>query len=162
MFDTPSPSDRPSPLLDRFADRTVTTDVALRATRSERIDHLKRSIVRDVGDLLNTRTRCLSYPARLVELDNSMVAYGLPDFGRHAFATAAVQQQLRDVLRRVIGAFEPRLSSVSVALLSRDGPPDGVVRFRIDGQLNMVDEWVAFVSEFSVSTGRFARLGELR
>ena len=162
MFDTPSPSDRPSPLLDRFADRTVTTDVALRATRHERIDHLKRSIVRDLHDLLNTRTRCLSYPARLVELDNSPVAYGLPDFGRHAFASVTVQQQLREALQRAIGAFEPRLSNVTVALLPSDGPPDGVVRFQIDGQLNMVDDWVALVSEFSVSTGRLARLGELR
>jgi hypothetical protein len=67
-------------VLDRLLDENpgVATDPPALESKSHR--ELRRSVRRDLENLLNTRQRALSWPKNLQELDCSLLSYGIPDF----------------------------------------------------------------------------------
>jgi type VI secretion system protein ImpF len=93
-----------------------------RNARSLAFEACKRSITRDLEQLLNTRSALLPpdlspYPA----VAGSVVNYGLVDFAGKCMTSDADQKQICVAVRLAIERHEPRLHKVAVALRPAKG-----------------------------------------
>jgi type VI secretion system protein ImpF len=84
-------------------------------------DRLRKSVLRDLDALLNTRRRCLSWPDHLGQLDRSLVNFGVSDFSSANLGSQVQKEQLRADIEQTIRIFEPRFKSVRVGLTETDG-----------------------------------------
>jgi type VI secretion system protein ImpF len=128
--------------------------VSLR-TGGQDIRQLKRSVGRDLANLLNTRRRCIEYPADCRELNNSLVEYGIPDFTGLNMSLPAERERARLEIERVIRRYEPRLKNVAVTVQTNVDKYDRTLRLRITGVLRTepVPERVVFDSELEPAVG---------
>lgn len=102
------------------------------ASVSRHLEALRRAVRRDLEVLLNTRHRCLSPPADLDELRQSVVNYGIPDFTGEDMAAPEHREALRKAVEEAIRRYEPRFLQVSVSLAGDDDEPlDRSLCFRI-------------------------------
>ena len=110
---------------------------------------IRRSVRRDLEWLLNARRSWLPLNARLGELQQSVLGYGLPDFTVMELSTREGRELLCDEIRRTITRFEPRLADVRVSLRDTETPVDRLLRLRIEAVLlvDPVPQMVAFDSE---------------
>jgi type VI secretion system protein ImpF len=152
---------RSDPLLPSLLDRLLDDDPGSQQEapqhRAQVLRELKHSVRRDLENLLNTRWRCVGWPADMAELDLSLVNYGIPDFTGAALATVGNREELVRTIQEAIRRFEPRLRRVKVELLDKDDPEQRTMRFRIDAIL-MADpdpEQVVFDSLLEPSSGTF-------
>src|SRR5438132_410989 len=67
-------------VLDRLLDFEPDVSREAQRSRNQVLRELKLSVRRDLENLLNTKTRCLTWPPHLEELKQSLVNYGIPDF----------------------------------------------------------------------------------
>ena len=144
-----------SSVLDRLLDdRPGATGENLK-TRNQVLRELKRSVRRDLENLLNTRWRCTTWPDDLKELERSLVNYGVPDVTGTDLGSKERRQDLLAVLRAVVERFEPRLKDVEVTMLDNAEPLDRVMRFRIRAMLHVepAPEPVTFDSTLQPTTG---------
>jgi len=146
-------------IVDRLLDPHDLGDGMHYANPNQIIKFQRRSISRDLEDLLNTRTGCLSLPAHLEELNDSPVTFGLADYGRHSFESDVTKTQFRESIEDVIARFEPRLSDVQVSPVQES--PDGILRFEIEGFLITEKQWTCFTTEYSIWSGRFSSVGAM-
>jgi type VI secretion system protein ImpF len=148
-------------VLDRLIDLEPDNPREAPPSRHQVVRELKRSVRRDLEQLLNTRWRCASWPPDLEELDLSLVNYGIPDFTGTSMATPASREQLRRLVEQVIRKFEPRFKSVRVKLLENTDPADRALRLRIDALLyaEPAPEPVVFDSQLEPNGGTFAVKG---
>ena len=148
-------------LLDRLLDDEPGNQREAVKQRHQVLREMKRSVRRDLENLLNTRWRCVSWPPNLEELETSLVNYGIPDFTGIRFASANTQDELRSILEAVIRRFEPRFSKVRVELITNADSLDRTLRFRIDAMLHAepVVEPVVFDTMLKTSTGDFEVVG---
>lgn len=123
---------------------------------------LKKSVRRDMENLLNTRYRCNDIPASLPELETSLVNYGIPDFTGASFANEEDRKELRRLIERIIRRFEPRFKEVTVHLDTRSGNRDRVIRFRIDGLLHAdpAPEPIVFDTRLEPANNLFSITGD--
>jgi type VI secretion system protein ImpF len=144
-------------VFDRLLDDEPANSRETAASRRQVLRELKRSVGRDLENLLNTRQRCGSWPAPLTELEQSLVNYGIPDFTGVNMSIAAERERLRGVIQQVIEHYEPRLKTVRVKLLENSEAYDRTLRFRIDGLLKVdpAPEPVVFDSQLEPSTSTF-------
>ena len=151
----------PSPLsiVDRLLDAHELGDGMHLANPNQIFKFQRRSISRDLEDLLNTRARCLSLPEHLDELKDSPVTFGLADYGRHSFESDVTKNQFRESIEDVIARFEPRLSNVQVSPVQEC--PDGILRFEIEGFLITETQWTCFTTDYSIGSGRFSSVGAM-
>jgi len=147
----------PFSIVDRLLDPDDLGDGIRWANPSQIIKLQRRSIGRDLENLLNTRTRCLSLPAHLEELNDSPVTFGLPDFGRHSFESDVTRNRFRELIQDAIARFEPRLSNVQVFVAQES--LDGILRFEIEGFLITENHWAYFTTEYSIWSGQFSSVG---
>jgi type VI secretion system lysozyme-like protein len=117
----------PPPLFDRFSSEDPTAgggkaDVPDLAVRRHHlpVSDLRRSVVKEVGWLLNTRHPQASAN---VALPPSVVNYGIPDLATVTAHNPDHRQDLGGILERAIEAFEPRLRQVRVSV--EEGRGDG-------------------------------------
>jgi len=82
-------------------------------------DHLKASVRRELGRLLNTR--CSIPLHRIGEEERSVVNYGIPDFSSLSPHNADDHALIASIVGQTITAFEPRLRHVRVEV----GPASG-------------------------------------
>lgn len=126
-------------LLQSFLDRLVEDDIdflpGVRKSHAQSLHAIKQSVRRDLQNLLNTRSRCSSWPPNLDELECSLVNYGIPDFTGVNMSRASAREELREVLEQVIRTFEPRFKTVKVTLLENQEEFDRTLRFRIEALL---------------------------
>lgn len=106
-------------------------------TSIESVRARREAVLRDVQWLLNSRRIVDLAPPALVELQDSVYHYGLPDITSVSADSVA---RRRDLLRQVESAierFEPRLQSVSVSEAPQ--PPEGSrsVRFHVEAMLRL-------------------------
>ncbi len=99
---------------------------------SGHLDALRVSVRRDLEMLLNTRQRCLSPPADLGELRQSVINYGIPDFTGEDMAAPEHRELLRKAVEETIQRFEPRFIKVSVSLIGERESLDRTLCFRIE------------------------------
>lgn len=107
-------------------------------TRAESLRRLRTSVRRDLEWLLNSRRIADPIDPRLVELNRSVYAYGLPDVSSMSLSNLAEQDRLLKGIERAISYFEPRLKDVRVIPV-RDAAKEKMQRldFRIEALLLM-------------------------
>jgi type VI secretion system protein ImpF len=152
-------------LFDRL-DADSDTGQAPRAQHQERVrvfEECKRSVMRDLEALLNTRVALLpaaiaAYPA----VSDSVVNYGLMDFGGMSFASDSDQKKICAMVRKAIARHEPRLRNVEVTLRPRKGAINRV-DFIITAQLKheQRSEALAFNVVFRPSLQQYSIDGEI-
>jgi type VI secretion system protein ImpF len=118
-------------VLDRLIDDNPGSSQDPPRTRAQQLAALRDSVRRDLEALLNHHRRCLTPPAGLTELAQSVVEFGAPDFLSVLAGTSAFREQFRRSLEDTIRRFEPRFVSVKVVLkpVTTD---DRTLRFRVD------------------------------
>ncbi len=125
-------------LLDRLLDDDPQTTAEPPWRESQVVRELRRSLKRDLEDLLNARRPLDRLPDELAELPASLVNYGLPDLQSLEVRESHDVQRLCRLIEECIRRFEPRLRNVVVSpLLGRgqDRPLDRTLRFAIDAIL---------------------------
>jgi type VI secretion system protein ImpF len=142
-------------VLDRLLDDNPGVSRDVDRSRHQVLTELKQAVRRDLENLLNTRRRCLAPPPHLKELEQSLVAYGIPDFTGANMGAAETREQFRRMLETVIRTYEPRFKTVKVFLLDNVEPLDRTLRFRIDGLLyaEPAPEAVVFGTSLEPVTG---------
>jgi type VI secretion system protein ImpF len=140
----------------------VATDPPAQESKSHR--DLRRSVRRDVENLLNTRQRALSWPKNMQELDCSLLSYGIPDFAAINLGSAEGRDEVRRVLELTIRRNEPRFQNIKITLLDNVEPLDRGRRFRIEAPLRVepTPEPVTFDSVLEPVTGNFELKGRDR
>jgi type VI secretion system protein ImpF len=127
------------PLLPSVLDRLLDDDPQVQRepakSRHQVLADLKHTVRRDLEDLLNTRRRCLPWPAEWKDLERSLVNYGMPDFTGANRVVVDQREDLRRLIEVIVRTWEPRFQSVRVHLLDNVEPLDRTLRFRIDALL---------------------------
>jgi type VI secretion system protein ImpF len=143
-------------VLDRLLDYEPEVSREPLASRSKGLRQLKQSVKRDLEQLLNTRQSGDWLPPDLEELNNSLAAYGLPDFSAVSIKSPAEQNRLRRALESAIAIFEPRLQDITVTLLPL-GDYQRSLHFRIDARLRIepAPEPVTFDALLQLSSGAY-------
>ncbi|MGE0756112.1 MAG: type VI secretion system baseplate subunit TssE, partial [Pirellulaceae bacterium] len=104
-------------VLDRLLDDEPEKTHEAPRSRNQVLREMKQSVRRDLENLLNTRWRCVAFPANLDEMDLSLVNYGIPDFTGVNMAAPSERERMRQIIERIVRKFEPRFKSVKVKLL---------------------------------------------
>jgi type VI secretion system protein ImpF len=140
-------------VLDRLLDERPDETRERPLTPAQTMTRLREAVRRDLEALLNTRERCRGWPDILEEIDDSVVAYGLPDF-----SVLSLQGRWRENLRRrvleTIRRFEPRLSQIDVRFEEQGEGLERVARFRIEALMHAdpAPEPVAFNTQIDGAT----------
>ncbi|MBL8873953.1 MAG: type VI secretion system baseplate subunit TssE [Planctomycetaceae bacterium] len=145
-------------ILDRLIDEDPGSQVETPRTRNQLLRDLKNSVRRDLENLLNTRRSMFPIPDEREWLRQSVIGYGIPDFGMIPGGSDERREELRQDVEDTIRRFETRLKSLTVDLVF--DPNDvarRIIRFRIDGMLHAepAPEPVKFDSLLSVSRHEF-------
>jgi len=114
------------------------------------------TVQRDLSDLLNTRKTDQNLPASMPELQNSLLAYGLPELNSLEAFTPQQRSQISRVIEMAVAEFEPRLKDVRAVLLEDDDAPYQTVPFRIEACLSVEPAPdVAFNVTLELTTGQY-------
>lgn len=122
-------------VLDRLIDLEPDRKSESEKSRHQFFSEIKESVRRDLETLLNTRFRCLSPPEECVELDTSLVNYGLPDLNVINFTSQQGRAQFCIFVEDNIRKFEPRFKSVRVMLTDKSERLESAIRFRIEATM---------------------------
>lgn len=99
------------------------------------INQLKKTIRRDLENLLNTRF-FITKPADIyTEIDTSLLNYGLPDLATVNIIDIDKRNEFTRKLEQTLREYEPRFKSVKVSYLDNTDSTDRTLRFRIDGTI---------------------------
>lgn len=144
-------------VFDRLLDDDPTNSREPASSRQQILRQLKRSVSRDLENLLNTRQRFGELPPAFQELERSLFNYGIPDFTGINMSAPSERERLRSNIQRVIEQFEPRFRTVRVKLLDNSDAFDRTLRFRIEGLLEAdpAPEPVVFDSQLEPATATF-------
>jgi type VI secretion system protein ImpF len=125
--------------------------------REKSVRALRAGVRRDLEWLLNTRRIADEPGTVLTETENSLYAYGLPDFSTYAIATAKDQNRLVRGLQTAVRLFEPRLANVKVLPIEINPKGLRTMRIRIEGLLMMdpAPEHISFDTTLQLTTGDF-------
>jgi type VI secretion system lysozyme-like protein len=128
-----------APLFDRLIELDDETDTKPSHRRVLDLEALRRSIARELSQLLNTRTRS-GRP-----MTGTVLEYGLPDFSHVGPTSDSERAQLAQVISSKIGQFEPRLQQVRVTLVSDPNQPRALIG-NVEAQLlvESISEPVSF------------------
>jgi len=143
-------------------DRLVQSDRKWDGTRptgwGESLDVVKRSLLRDLQWILNTRQTSQPAEAPHGLLRKSVYNFGLPDITVLSATSSETPGRLRRFIEDAIETFEPRLTDVRVTLSSSGDTKDRRVQFLIEADLNVDPdpERVEFDTVLEVSSGKFA------
>ncbi len=142
-------------VLDRLLDDQPDEKHEIPRTPNQVLRIMKRSVRRDLENLLNTRWRCTTWPENLKELDRSLVNYGVPDVTGANLGSDERRRDLLDSLKETIARFDRRLKHIEITMLDNAEPSDRVLRFRIHAMLQVdpVPEQVVFDSVVQPITG---------
>lgn len=151
-------------VLDRLLDDDPTLSHEPAKSRTQVLRELKQSVRRDLENLLNTRRRWRSWPAELIELERSLVDYGVPDIIGAELGAIRDREDFRRMLEEIIRRYEPRFKTVNVTLADNTDSGDRMLRFRIDALLyaEPAPEPVVFDSSLQPTTGNVEIKGLLR
>ena len=152
----PNPAERLTPsLLDRLSDLESGSGAAGQRPY-QLIGELRKSVRRDLENLLNSRWRCLQQAEISSGLEASLINYGLPDFSGGNMQAAQNPDIVFDQIVQTIERFEPRLKNVRVTPLSDEPSVDRTLRFQIEAVLH-VEPWheqVRFNTVLEPATGK--------
>ena len=117
---------------------------------------MKQSVQRDLEWLLNTRQVAGGLPSELKETNNSVAAFGLPDFTNLSIDSADDQKFIKREIEEAVRRFEQRLEGVVVSI-EPVRPTERVLRFRIDARLKIdpAPEPITFDTVLQLGSGEY-------
>ena len=143
-------------ILDRLIDREPQLSRESVQYRLLDFSQIKAAVIRDLENLLNTKSQIMPVPAAYNEVNESVFVYGLSDFTSHNPKSPSVRQVLRQTIEKTISKFEPRLKNVTVQI---EAPSEEVrmIRLRITALLVLdpVTEPVTFDTYFDINKGEY-------
>jgi type VI secretion system protein ImpF len=143
-------------ILDRLIDREPQLSRESVQYRLLNFSQIKAAVIRDLENLLNTKSEIMPVPAAYKEVNDSVFVYGLSDFTSHNPKSPSVRHLLRQNIEKTILKFEPRLKNVTVQI---EAPNEEVraVRLRISAVLVLdpVAEPVTFDTYFDSNKGEY-------
>lgn len=119
-------------VFDRLLDDDSARGEDLRKTRGKALTELRDALRRDLEALLNTRPCSTTWEATLVELDDSILNYGVATVTNAELSAGQNRDRFRGAVERAIRRFEPRFLKVSVTLLEDTDRIDRTLRLRIE------------------------------
>lgn len=122
-------------ILDRLIDEDPSSISENDTTIHQKISQLRKSVMRDLENLLNTRFRQMAPPDELVETKSSIMNYGLPDLATVNITDHEKRILFTKSLEKTLIEFEPRFKKVRVKYLENVDTRDRTLRFRIDATL---------------------------
>lgn len=122
-------------LLDRLIDLEPDTSTEPVEKQFQDLRMYQRSILRDVENLLNTRRGRDDITLDCAELQQSVLAFGLPDFSAAGVGSEAERNELGRLVELALRNFEPRLSHVRVTVRELESDSDRTIRMSIDAML---------------------------
>ena len=125
---------RPS-ILDRLIDNEPDNQNEIDLGQHQRIKQLRKSVRRDLENLMNTRFRVMEPSDEYVELDKSLLNYGLPDLATVNITDLDKRKEFTSKMEKILKGFEPRFKDVNVSYLDNKDNTDRTLRFRIDATL---------------------------
>jgi type VI secretion system protein ImpF len=148
-------------VLDRLLDYEPQLTREPIASRSKSLRQLKQSVRRDLEWLLNTRQIAHGLPPKLKETNNSVAAYGLPDFTNLNIDSADDQNLIKREVEQAIRRFEQRLDNVVVSI-EPVRATERILRFRIDARLNIdpAPEPITFDTVLQLGSGEYQVRGD--
>ncbi len=124
-------------VLDRLIDRDPHELVEeARAGIVGSLEAIKDSVRENLMWLLNSRRSLVDLPPGRQHLQQSLFAYGLPDFVHVSMETVNEREALRTAIESAIRRYEPRLSRVVVSLPELE-PAGQSLRFQVEAMLNL-------------------------
>jgi type VI secretion system protein ImpF len=144
---------RPS-ILDRLLDNEPHNQTEIDVGKHQRLKELRNSVRRDLELLLNTRFRVVEPPEEFVEIEHSLLNYGMPDLATVNIVDIDKRKTFTHKLENILRHFEPRFKTVKVQYLDNKDNADRTLRFRIDAVLyaDPAPEVVVFLPVVSEST----------
>lgn len=119
---------RPASIGMSLLDRLISEDAPTLA-------HVRNGLKRDLGDLLNTRQRIMSWPAALGELERSILNYGILDLSTANFSTDAQRTAVVERIGEAVRLAEPRLSGMRISAMTNADPSDRSLRVLIQAEI---------------------------
>lgn len=143
-------------VLDRLLDYEPEISREAMASRSKSLRELKQSVRRDLEWLLNTRQVAGGLPPELKELNDSVAAFGLPDFTALNIDSADDQKSIKREIEDAVRRFEQRLEGVVVAI-EPVRATERTLRFRIDARLKIdpAPEPITFDTVLQLGSGEY-------
>jgi type VI secretion system protein ImpF len=148
-------------VLDRLLDYEPELSREPLPTRAKNLRQFKQAVRRDLEWLLNTRQLADALPPELKETNNSLAAYGLPDFTTLSIESATDQKRIKREIEDTIRRFEQRLENVIVSF-EPGRATERVLRFRIDARLKVdpAPEPITFDTVLQLGSGQYQVRGE--
>ncbi|MCK4707480.1 MAG: type VI secretion system baseplate subunit TssE [Gammaproteobacteria bacterium] len=125
---------RPS-ILDRLLDNDPNTAIEIDTDQHQKLKQLRQSVRRDLESLLNTRFRMIQPDSDLVEVNKSILNYGLPDLATVNISDKDKRKEFIQHLESILIEFEPRFKSIKISYQENSDSLDRTLRFRIDATL---------------------------
>jgi type VI secretion system protein ImpF len=149
-------------VLERLIDREPKAAAEAAPTRAQSVRLLKASLRRDLEWLLNTRRTPDPAGPEYAEVSRSLFNYGLPDLNSLNWESVRDRSRLAKVIEEVLHRFEPRLLSVRVVPLEAASGAAHVMRFQIEGMLDMdpSPEHISFDTTLQLSSGEYQVKGD--
>ena len=143
-------------ILDRLIDREPQLSRESVQYRLLNFTQVKAGVIRDLENLLNTKSQILPVPPAYKEVNSSLFVYGLSDFTSLNPRSTSTRQQLRQDIERTIARFEPRLKNVTVQI-EVPTEEERNIRLRISALmvLDPVAEPVTFDTYFDINRGEY-------
>jgi len=150
-------------VLDRLIDREPASSSEAPPTRAQSVRQLKVSLRRDLEWLLNSRRTPEAVDSEFQELEQSLYNFGLPDVTTLSWDSSRDRARLARMIEQVLETFEPRLSGVRVVAVAAAAGPQHVMRFQIEGMLEMdpSPEHISFDTLLQLSSGEYQVKGDL-
>ena len=148
--------------IDRLIDRDPKSATESPMTRAQSIRLVKSSLRRDLEWLLNSRQNPDAVGPEYRELERSVFNFGLPDVTSLSWTSVNDRQKLSRLIQATVAHFEPRISRLKVVPLESTGSARHVLRFQIEGLLDMdpAPEHVSFDTVLQLSSGECQIKGE--
>ena len=144
-------------LLDRLLDDDPEVSKEPVTSRIQDLRAYEGAVARDLEALLNSRHEILEeLPSEFVEVNRSLVTYGLPDLTSLSLLSQDDRNRIRRAVEQAITVFEPRLLRVRVAL-EAPRERDRGLHFRIDALLRVdpTPEPVTFDAVLQLNTQQY-------
>jgi len=144
-------------LLDRLLDDDPQVSKEPVTSRIQDLRAYEGAVARDLEALLNSRHETLEeLPSEFVEVNRSLVTYGLPDLTSLSLLSQDDRNRIRRAVEEAITVFEPRLLRVRVAL-EAPRERDRGLHFRIDALLRVdpTPEPVTFDAVLQLNTQQY-------
>ncbi|MFK5914305.1 MAG: type VI secretion system baseplate subunit TssE [Woeseiaceae bacterium] len=125
---------RPS-ILDRLFDDEPDNQHDVDHGQHQKLKQLRSSVRRDLESLMNARFRIMKPSDEFVQLENSLLNYGLPDLATVNITDIDKRKEFIVKMEKILRGFEPRFKEVKVSYLDNKNNTDRTLRFRIDATL---------------------------